>query len=410
MFLDPYNPSVDYLIIGAGIIGLSIARNLLECEPHAKIAIIEKEDNIGRHASGRNSGVLHSGIYYPQGSLKAKVCLEGSRLIQAYCDEYRLPINRIGKVIVPTNSVDGNALDTLYQRAKNNNAQVHLINETELKKIEPETRTATGFALFAPETCVIDSSELMQHLYTDLINKRISFYFNSPCLEIDTRLKKISTPKGSISYGHLFNASGLFADKIAQMCDLDSRYTMLPFKGIYQELSPNSQIKVNHLIYPVPDMNVPFLGIHFTKSVYEKVYIGPTAFPALGRENYQGLEGIKLKELTNTIKCIGKQYITNKQGFRSYAHQEIPRFFSSQFLTAAQSLVPRLNKSDLIGKAKVGIRAQLYDKQKNELVMDFLIEKTKNETHVLNAVSPAFTSSFSFAKLITSAYQSNSMA
>jgi L-2-hydroxyglutarate oxidase LhgO len=399
MHLNQHTFVVDYLIIGSGIMGLSIARELLQREPQAKIAIVEKESSIGLHASGRNSGVLHSGIYYPQDSLKARVCLDGSRLLQAYCDEFALPINRIGKVIVPTNESDGTSLNTLYQRALSNKAQIHLINETELKKIEPETRTATGFALFAPEACVIDSQAVMQHLFSDL-QKKVHFYLSSPCVEIDTNLKKIKTPQGSISYGHLFNTAGLFADKIAHKCAIAARYTMIPFKGIYHALKKDSPIKINHLVYPVPDMNVPFLGVHFTKSSSGTVYVGPSAIPALGRENYIGIDGLKINELINTVKCLGKQYCSNKQGFRAYAHQEIPRVFKSKFLNAAQGLIPQIKKNDLITNSKVGIRAQLYDKQSNELVMDFLIEKTQNETHVLNAVSPAFTSAFSFAKLI----------
>lgn len=397
-----HNKRFDYVIIGGGIIGLSIARNLLLDNPYVTIAIIEKENKIGLHGSGRNSGVLHSGIYYQQGSLKAKVCLEGARMMKDYCMENQLPIHNTGKIIIPTTNADHSTLNILYQRAMDNGASVQLINESELKKIEPEAYTATGQALFSPDTSVIDSTAIMEHLFNELKKKNVNFYFNCHCSKIDIKLKRLNTPKEGISYGHLINTAGLFSDKIALACGLSNRYTMVPFKGIYYELLAESSIKINHLIYPVPDMNMPFLGVHFTKSTSGKVYIGPTAIPALGRENYHGIQGMKLNELVTSLYYLGKQYLSNKQGFRNYANQEIPRLFKSQFLASAKSMVPKLTLNDLVPNAKVGIRAQLYDKEKKELVMDFLISKSENETHILNAVSPGFTSSFSLAKLITS--------
>lgn len=394
------------MIVGAGIIGLSVARELLAQQPGAKIVILEKEKSIGLHASGRNSGVLHSGIYYQQDSLKARVCLEGARLMMAYCDEAGLPIDRIGKIIVPTKPSDAEGLELLYKRAIHNGARVELINENELRAIEPETQTATGLALYSPDTAVIDSIKILEHLASSLMKNKVQLYLNSACVAIDTKVRTVTTSTGMvITYNHLFNTAGLFADRISQACGLSERYVMLPFKGSYYELADDSKIKINHLIYPVPDMNVPFLGIHLTKSCAGTVYIGPSALPALGRENYQGFQGIKMSELISTLTCMTQQYYADKQGFRAYAHQEIPRFFKSSFLASAQALVPGLKDKDLVASNKVGIRAQLYDQKKKELVMDFLISKTHHETHVLNAVSPAFTSAFSFAKLIVSAQE-----
>lgn len=392
--------NLDYVIIGAGIIGLSLARELSQQNPAAKIAILEKEPQIGLHASGRNSGVLHSGIYYKEGSLKAKLCLEGSRAMAAYCDEFKLPINRIGKVIVTQKAEDAPILDMLYQRALNNGAKVSLIKETDLKAIEPHARCATPLALFSPETSVVDPRAILTHIYQELIRNKVKVYFNSLCSKVDTKQKKLFFGGDEIAYGHLYNTAGLYADSVARACGLEDRYTMIPFKGLYYELASRSEIQINHLIYPVPDMNVPFLGVHFTKSVSGKVYVGPTAIPALGREHYRGFKGIKMKEALATFKELGQQYITNKQGFRYYTHHEIPRFVKSHFVSSAQALVPGLAKTDLVKSEKVGIRAQLFDKKQRELVMDFIISKTENETHVLNAVSPAFTSAFSFAKLI----------
>ena len=310
--INKNNTNFDYIIIGAGIIGLSVARNLIKSNPNLKIAIFEKENKIGLHASGRNSGVLHSGIYYKENSLKARVCIEGSRLMKEYCDEFQLPISQTGKVIVPTKESDESTLHLLYQRALNNGAKIQLITKSELYDIEPDAHTATDHALFAPETSVIDSKAILEHLFKELEKNKVRFFFNNLCSEIDTKQKLIKTQHNSFSYGHLFNTSGLYADKIALACGLVDRYTIVPFKGIYYELNAQSPTKLNHLIYPVPDMNMPFLGIHFTKSITGKIYVGPTAFPALGRENYQGIRGIKFSELASTFNLF-EQAISLKQ-------------------------------------------------------------------------------------------------
>ena len=296
---------VDFVIIGAGIVGLSTARELKQQFPSASIAFIEKEAKIGLHASGRNSGVLHAGIYYKPGSLKARFCLEGARAMAAYCDEYQLPIHRVGKIIVTTKPDEGSVLEMLQQRAIQNGANVRLITRSELKDLEPEAYSATEHALFSPETSVVDPKAILKHIYQSLVEQKVLFYFNEAHTQIDTQVKQVTLADGGhLSYGHLFNTAGLYADDIAKRCGLTDQYTMIPFKGLYYEMKPNTNIRINHLIYPVPDMHVPFLGVHFTKSIDNKVYLGPTAIPVLGREHYTGFEGIKLKEALDTIKCL----------------------------------------------------------------------------------------------------------
>ena len=367
---------VDYVIIGAGIVGLTLARELSIQHPQAKIAVIEKEAEVGLHASGRNSGVLHAGIYYKEESLKAKFCLEGSKAIAAYCDEYSLPIQRVGKVILPLKESDDAVLHMLYQRGLKNGAHVKLIDSLDLYEIEPFARTATNLALFSPNSAVVEPNVILQHIYNDLLRRKVIFYFNSFCSKIDIKQKKVLSTNHSIFYGHLFNTAGLFADAVAKACGLKERYTMIPFKGFYYELSKLSSIHINGLIYPVPDMNVPFLGVHFTRAINGKVYIGPTALPAMGREHYCGLNGINVFEASSSLMQLGHQYILNKQGFRSYVHNEIPRLFKSCFLASAQSLVPDIKDEDVIKSSKVGIRAQLLDRSRRELIMDFLIKRT----------------------------------
>ncbi|GGI79985.1 L-2-hydroxyglutarate oxidase [Legionella impletisoli] len=400
----------DYLIVGAGIIGLSLARELVRKQPQARIVVLEKETEIGLHASGRNSGVLHSGIYYKEGSLKAKLCLQGARAMADYCKRYKLPLNPIGKIITPTKPSDQSTIQMLYQCARQNGANVSLIDEYGLREIEPEAKIFGSQALYSPDTSVIEPKTILLNLYEQLLKKKVVFYFNQPCKKIDIKRKKVFSNNLIFSYGHLFNTAGLNADIIAKECGIAEQYTMIPFKGIYYELKANAPIKINHLIYPAPDMNVPFLGVHFTRSVSGKIYIGPSAFPAFGREHYGGIKGMSIKETLEIFIHLARQYISNKQGFRLYAHQEIRQFTKAGFIASARQLIPRIQGNDLVKSSKVGIRAQLYDKHEKELVMDFLFKSTENETHVLNAVSPAFTSAFSFSKLIIDNFLCDSSA
>ncbi|CAN5305552.1 FAD-dependent oxidoreductase [soil metagenome] len=392
--------SADFVIIGAGIVGLTIARELKQRSPAARIIVLEKEPQLGLHASGRNSGVLHSGIYYPENSLKAKVCAAGAKAMAEYCDNFGLPINRTGKVIIPTKETDESQLQLLYQRGINNGAKVELIDAQQLKEIEPMAYTATGQALYSPDTAVIDSKAILLHLSQTLQQQNVVINFSTALQKVDKIKKIIYTSSGKFHYGHAFNTAGLYADKVAKAFGAAKNYTMLPFKGIYYRLDPQCNIKINQLIYPVPDLNVPFLGVHFTKLVNGEVMAGPTAVPALGRENYYGVKGINPSETMNISCNLLRQYYENKQGFRTFAHQEAGRFLKKNFAAAARALVPTLKPEFLLVSQKVGIRAQLLDLQKRELIMDFLIEQQANDTHVLNAVSPAFTCSLSFAKLV----------
>lgn len=392
--------TTDFIIIGAGILGLSTALKLLDAYPKAKIAILEKEGAVGEHASGRNSGVLHSGIYYPPDSLKAKLCGEGAKAMRAYCQEHNLPWNKLGKVIVPTQAEDEDTLRMLYERGLVNGVHVEWIDDAQLTELEPLARTATGRALLVPSTTVVDPKAIMLHLHQTLAARGVHFYFNACCEQVDVKTRTVRAGSSAWHYQHLINTAGLYADKIAEACGLNHRYTMLPFKGLYYEVKPNSSIKINHLIYPVPDMNVPFLGIHFTKTVSGKVYVGPTAVPALGREQYRGMKGMNIKETMPVLYHLLRQYKNNEQGFRNYTHREVLNFLKPKFVNTAQTLVPSLTASDLSLSGKVGIRAQLLDILNSRLVMDFLIEQTNNETHILNAVSPAFTSAFGFSDYV----------
>ena len=397
--------SVDYLIVGAGIVGLSIAKELKARKPKSKVVVLEKEPVPGLHSSGRNSGVLHSGIYYPPESIKAKVCRQGSLEMADYCKERKLPLNQIGKILVPVNTEDAPMLDLLEDRAQKNGVLVHRLDEKGLIKEEPEARSASGEALFVPGTSIADSSAVMKSILSDCLKVGVEVKCSSRISLIDTSQKKIKLSDSShLTYGHLINASGLHADSVAHQFGVGERYTLLPFKGIYWKLSPSSGIKINHLIYPVPDLRVPFLGVHTTTSMDGDVYLGPTAVPAFGRENYSGFEDVTASELLRISKLLIKHTFFDRDGFRRLAWQEGRRYFKPWFTDAARGILPRLKSKHLLACSKVGIRAQMYDRKSEKLVNDFLVEKGSNSTHILNAISPAWTSAFPFARFVIDNY------
>lgn len=392
--------SFDFVIVGAGIVGLSLARELQSRYPQKKIAVLEKEASLGKHASGRNSGVLHSGIYYPTGSLKAKLCAEGARELGTYCRDHGLPIQKLGKVILPIQDQDDAQLELLLSRARSNGAKAELIDQQSLQQIEPHAVSRTGKALHSPETSVVDPMAILTHVSNSLRSKGVELFLNAKTENVDGPNSSLTASSEIFRYGHLFNTAGVYADVIAKAFGIGKKYTILPFKGTYYQLSDASHITVRGLIYPVPDLRVPFLGVHFTRNISGNVYLGPTTIPAFGRENYTGLDGVHFSDATGILTGILQQFVRNKQGFRTLILEEASRFFKNQFIKGARALVPEIKPQHLIPCDKVGIRAQLLDKEKKELVMDFLVESGKNSTHILNAVSPAFTSAFSFARFV----------
>lgn len=388
----------DYVVVGAGITGLAIARSLLNQHPEAKIGIFEKEANSGIHGSGRNSGVLHSGIYYPESSLKAKFCADGSKQMAEFCLEQNLPLSRMGKVIVPTKPEQDPQVDLLYERGVKNGARVSIIDRQQLKDIEPEATSATERALHSPDTAVVDPMMVLRKLNQLLKEQGVIFHYGQGLDRAQPEHNCFVTQTGhNVKYGKLFNAAGQHADRIAHLFGTAKQYTLLPFKGMYFSLDPESGIHLNGLVYPVPDLNVPFLGVHSVKKISGEIYFGPTAIPALGRENYVGLEGLEPIEAARICSNLAIQYWKNQQGFRNYAHEEAGRFLKPRFVAAAKVLIPRLQTNHLNPSSKVGIRAQLLNIETRQLEMDFMLHQYENTVHVLNAVSPAFTSSFPFA-------------
>lgn len=396
--------NVDFLIIGGGVVGLTIARELKLRYKDQSIVVLEKEPQPGMHGSGRNSGVLHSGVYYEPSSLKARMCAQGAKEMAEYCSAHGLPLVRPGKILLPTRSEDAAQLNVLETRGKANGVEVQRINETELHDLEPDVQSATGSALKVFSTSVVSPAKVMNRLSEDLRDLDVEIKCGGAISAVNPVQKQLVWNGKAINYGRVINCAGVYADKIAHRFGAGERFTVLPFRGSYWKLSKHSPIRVKHLIYPVPDLNVPFLGVHTTTTVDGDVYLGPTATPALGRENYSGVSGVTLSDMAVIGTQLASQFFANRDGFRRLAWQESRRVFRSGFFTAARKLLPRLQKQHLEKSTKVGIRAQMLDRKTGRLVMDFLVEKSDSATHVLNAISPAFTCSFPLARLIVDQY------
>ena len=388
----------DFVIVGAGIIGLTIARELAK-RGHRSVAVLEKESEVGLHSSGRNSGVLHAGIYYGSDTLKAQVCAAGSKLMQQYAKEYGIPLERNGKVIVATSVESIPQIDVLLERGTKNGIRVEKITEKELTEIEPEAQTKE-FALLSPDTAVVDSGGILSALVSELNDLGVKLLKNSEVIAVKERTRTLQLSHGSLGYGYLVNAAGLHADRLAHRMGVGEHYQILPFKGIYKKLRPEKAKQFRGSIYPAPDLRVPFLGVHITPGIHGQTLVGPTAIPAFGRENYGWINGIRIGEGIHMLGILTNMVALNKNGFRRMVREELGRYSNSGFLAATRSLSKSISKNDILPSKKIGLRAQLVRTDTLELVMDFVLETGDSSLHVLNAISPAFTSSFKLAQLI----------
>lgn len=390
----------DYVIIGSGIIGLSISRSLKKIQPQVKILIIEKEKEEATHASGRNSGVLHAGFYYTADSLKAKFTVEGSRALKSYCQTKNIPINECGKLVIAQNESELEKLYELEQRGRKNGSNVEIIEEAKARDIEPNVRTFKK-ALYSPATASVDPKQVCAHLKKDLHEEGVEFLFEAQYLNHTENM--IQTTKGEFHAEKIINCGGLYADKIAQTFGFGKRYTMIPFKGLYLKYTKNTtDVRIN--IYPVPNLKNPFLGVHFTKTVTGEIKIGPTAIPAFWRENYDFRSNFKWNEFFNIIFYEKLLFLTNAFGFRNLALEEMRKYNKKYFVSLAQRMVQSIDPEGFTEYTKPGIRAQLLDKTNLSLVQDFVIEGDTDSVHILNAVSPAFTCAFPFAEYVVRNY------
>jgi len=388
---------VDFLIIGGGIIGLNIAIEIKKLKPNATVMVLEKEPEVGMHSSGRNSGVLHAGFYYTADSLKAKFTREGNAQMREFCYSRGLNINECGKVVVASSEKELNALEELKRRGDTNGVDLQWRSEKNIEKEYPNIKTYKK-ALYSPSTATVDPREVTKEFAKYAEELGVLVRYNAKYLGRADN-ESISINDDIIKYKKLINSAGLYADKIANDFGFSKNYTIIPFKGIYLKDSRNLSSLVTN-VYPVPNLSNPFLGVHYTLTVDKEAKIGPTAIPAFWRENYRGFDNFSFKEFMQIIYYESKLFMGNSFGFRLLAIEEIKKYRESYLLNLAKKLTRNMDHSGYDRWSTPGIRAQLLDKRTLELVQDFIVEGDEKSVHILNAVSPAFTSSIPFAKWI----------
>lgn len=385
--------SADFLVIGGGIIGLNIAIQIKRRFSDSKVVLIEKERDCGQHASGRNSGVLHAGFYYTADSLKAKFTRDGNRLLTDYCLDRGLKINRCGKLVVTKNESELPSLQLLFERGRENGVELSQITEQEARQLEPRVRTCEQ-ALYSPTTASIDPGEVMRSVMQDA--RDIGISIRPGTAYISHSGDRVNHTRGNTHCSYVINAAGLYADKIARDYGFSEHYRILPFKGLYLYVEEQGrQLGTN--IYPVPDLQNPFLGVHFTITATGSVKIGPTAIPAFWREHYQGTRNFRLNEFIEIAWRELGLLARNDNNFRNLAVTELRKHSKSYMARLASTMVEGLNTENCQRWGTPGIRAQLLDIRNQKLEMDFHYEYDDHSFHVLNAVSPAFTCSIPFS-------------
>ena len=386
----------DFLVLGGGIIGLSIARELKHCFTDVTVTLLEKEPACGLHASGRNSGVIHAGFYYSDDSLKAKLTRAGSQAMISYCDAKKIPLSRCGKLVVARDEADLPHLDELLRRGAANRVPLESLSEEEARAIEPRVKTYKR-AIFSTTTSSANPRRVIESMQQDAIAEGVIILAGVPYVRKDRDV--IVTAQGRFAAGHVVNAAGLYADKIALDFGFSERYRILPFKGLYlhSDEPPNS---FRTHIYPVPDLRNPFLGVHFTVKDDGHVKIGPTAIPAFWREQYRRFDNFKFGEFVEVLFREAGLMFSSNFDFKKLAVEELQKHFRPHLVKLAARLARGIRLEHFKRWGEAGIRAQLLDIKARELVMDFVIEGDEHSTHLLNAVSPGWTCSIPFAQYV----------
>ncbi len=392
--------NTDIIVVGCGIVGLAVVRELRARYPRLVVIAIDKESRLACHASGRNSGVVHAGFYYTPESLKARLTAEGNALLTEYCLKRSLSILRCGKVVVAKDEAETELLHELKRRGEANGVELEVIGEKRLGTIEPNARTHRE-ALYSPTTSTINPKEVVESIATELkedcrllLNEAFVRRVEENCIE---------TTSFKIRFAHLVNSAGLYADKVAHQFGVGLDYTLLPFKGLYLGYKDDGLVRTH--VYPVPDLKNPFLGVHLTKTADGHVKVGPTAIPAFWREQYGGMANFNVSEFVEVLSSEARLFAVDSFNFRRLAFDELRKYYGSRMQDEASLLVKKLDPGKFSGFLSPGIRAQLLDRRASKLVMDFVVEHGENSTHILNAVSPAFTCAFSFANFVVDEMQ-----
>jgi len=388
--------SYDYAVVGGGIMGLSVARALGHRQPTARILVLEKEASWARHQTGHNSGVIHSGIYYQSGSLKARLSRAGNQSMVAFCQEHGLRHEVCGKVIVATEEREMPLLDRLFQRGQANGLEVQRLNAEQVKTIEPHVRCLQG--LRVPSTGIVDFKQVCAKLAELIAAQGGELRLNTRLRGVRERASSLAleTPEGAFETRFLINCAGLHSDRVARLADAEPAARIVPFRGEYYELKPERRALVKGLIYPVPNPDFPFLGVHFTRMIDGSVHAGPNAVLSFKREGYHRTD-FNLRDAAETLLFPGFWRMVERN-LREGLKEMHRSFSKAAFVRSLQALIPEVQADDLVPSA-AGVRAQALQPD-GKLVDDFLIVRGPRSLHVCNAPSPAATASLEIAKVI----------
>jgi len=378
----------DFLVIGGGIIGMSTAMQLRHALPDAAILLLEKEEGPARHQSGRNSGVIHAGVYYKPGSLKADLCIRGNRATKAFCTEHHIPFDTCGKLLVATNALELQRLEALWERSATNGIERHRLSAGELREREPNI-VGLG-AIFVPSTGIVDYAKVTAVMADRFVAAGGQIRYGLEVTGVAERAKEViaNTNQGEFSARFLVTCSGLMADRIVRKLKPKPGFAICPFRGEYYLLAPEHSSIVRHLIYPIPDPNMPFLGVHLTRMINGTITVGPNAVLALKREGYRKSD-ISVPDTLSTITDVGILRVLAKHlrpGLRELRNS----VFKTHYLEEVRKYCPNLQLADL-RPYPAGVRAQAV-LPTGQLVDDFLFVNTARTLNVCNAPSPAATS------------------
>ena len=385
----------DVVVVGAGCIGLSVAKHLVE-RSDLDVAVVEKEHHLAAHQSGRNSGVLHPGFNYPPESRKAAFATEGTRRMKEYCRTHDIPLDECGVVVVAQNAVEESRLYTLESNADANGVETEILDADELREHEPYARGHA--ALYCPEAASVDSQQYVYQLARDARAGGADVYLDTEVTTIARHGGEyvIETDSGRLEADYLVNAAGLHADRLAHQLGVGEEYQVVPFRGEYREVSVDKRDRCRSMIYPTPDPELPFLGVHFTRQADGTVIVGPNAVLAFGREAYENTD-VDLGDLAETLSYRGFWRLMASRKLLGVARDELQKSYRKErFAAAARRLVPDIEAEDL-RPSYAGIRAQVVSED-GELVKEAVFEVDDRAIHVLNAVSPGLTCSLPFGE------------
>jgi L-2-hydroxyglutarate oxidase LhgO len=387
----------DVAIIGGGINGIATGIALLESKANAKVIILEKELQVGLHASGRNSGVLHSGFYYSPKSLRATFCKQGNAELTRFCKDNEVPLVNTGKAVVTSNENELNELRRLAERGQENGIDIELLPETELKRIEPLARTVQSF-IYSPTTSVSDPKLVIDKLLDKYRQLGGKIKFSQTIKLRFSNGETILDPETKIEAKFIVNVAGVHSQKISQQIGIGHEYGFIPFLGQYL-VAPN-KLGLKSLVYPVPNPERPFLGVHLTKTVKNKIKIGPTAIPVLGNEQYTLSSTLGSAEIGETLKSMWYFIRKNPQEVSKFLVHEWSTLNSKKLVKEASYLVPEVSTIHNWERGNAGIRAQLVDLKTGALVDDFVTKEFQNSLHLLNGISPGWTCALPFGRYL----------